>query len=789
MHDGRRLFLLVSDSAAARLRDESGCRALRDGSVEFVSWDALRDWSLIDADIQTSPEAIAPLLAAIASGTPSLFVAVCVAREAGEVARYYEEVARVSRWLERRMQADRLPAPTVAQIVVAERGLDATDEAALTAAAGAACCAADEAALPPANESDSSAAQELRALFPRGTPVYLMAGASRVDRSGVAWASRDVWPIAVGTLLGSLHARPSRSPGLRAWRTIAVDSRNSSVEDIDAEAAAMVNEALAFSDQDDGRRVVSAFPHRPLPAPSDRVADQPIPGHCEHVGGDPDTDRPSLPEFCEIRPTASYEPGHGLDCGAYAHTEDRLDSEPKSRWAARWRARGATFVADRTSRLKAATITLSGPRSPVSTVWSNIQQSPRLLRWYASGGFFRPPDVGEFELLTTQMRRWRGIARQDELAVESHGCALAEARELDLARAHYMGLPGRLVCALCAAGFATAAFCVPAQALGAGVVIAAALCAGAAAGLTAAVLVYLELAAGARSRKSAERASCSAEREISETFAKRLTLGADGELMQRSLAWLQNAARVREAAKRVLDLRQAAIGRLRSGGLTSRDAETLQRLKAFREASTVLMDGGVEASTIASLVRQANPTIISEQADRLELDWRNALEALDPSCVGGIAKHEFVPRLERILGSARDSLRDTLLDECERAGLSSWIRASKNDFAGRFGRGTDFGALSVSTLRARGHDLQRVTHVICAHESAADLISDAVRECAQGTLRPVITYARTDAWSAYALVIDEIAIHFPIRSEVGELTTRFLEGVRNDRVRGERGAP
>ncbi len=160
MHDGRRLFLLVSDSAAARLRDESGCRALRDGSVEFVSWDALRDWSLIDADIQTSPEAIAPLLAAIASGTPSLFVAVCVAREAGEVARYYEEVARVSRWLERRMQADRLPAPTVAQIVVAERGLDAADEAALTAAAGAAFCAADEAALPPADETDSSAAQD-----------------------------------------------------------------------------------------------------------------------------------------------------------------------------------------------------------------------------------------------------------------------------------------------------------------------------------------------------------------------------------------------------------------------------------------------------------------------------------------------------------------------------------------------------------------------------------------------------------------------------------------------------
>jgi hypothetical protein len=766
MSSAPRLILLASDLATARLRDESGCRALRrGGDVLSVSIDSLR--STAGGEASAGIDRFAPLLQSSSSQPRPPLVALCIAEHPGAFARYCESCERLANQLLQCLQSDRVPVPTRACVVVAPSGLNTEDRRWL-------------AQLTDPRPSISLAPETgaLRHLFPHRMPVYLMAGVSRVDARGRAWDSALAWPVAVGRLLGSLAVMPERSPGLRAWRAIALDSRSASVDALDVEALALVNEALGSttSDLSSARRWTDLS--APLKPPSDRIPHAPSPVHAEDRLIDTEETRPVLPDFSAIAPADSQmvSPMTSHSGGASAHTRDRLEHGPRSLWAARRAERGRAFMADRTARLLNAAQTLSGPKGVISTVWSRIHHTAFQLRWFAGGGFFQTDPSGEFERLSTQMRRWGEIATADRAAESATIHAKIEAFELDFARSYFLSIYWRMLCALAASLFATAAFCVPASAWGGRFVMILALAAGGAAAVTTIVLAALEFAAGDRGRASVERASRSAEQSIAIAFERRLVLGADGELLQRSVAWLQSAARVRDAAQRLLALRDSAVARMSPGDLSSRDPDRVETLAEYRESTTISCESDASAEFLVRGLRKSYPHLVQEQAEELELDWRRMLLELDPGMVGGVNGRALVPMLEASLEQCRDVFRQRLLKATEESSSNGWLGKAAEPLAQAFGPTTDFCGLSVPTMKARGNPLQRVTLVIAPTDRAVREISKVITDCSQGSTRPIASLNRIDGWSGYALVIDEISVRIDQRPS-SDSTLRLLEGI------------
>jgi hypothetical protein len=398
------------------------------------------------------------------------------------------------------------------------------------------------------------------------------------------------------------------------------------------------------------------------------------------------------------------------------------------------------------------------------------------LRWFASGGFFQTQSDDEFERISKQMRRWEDVATADREAETAMRNAQVEAFELDQARTYFLSIHWRFACALIASLFVTAVCTVPASASGDWSVLLLALVAGAAAAVTTLIIAVLELRGGGRGTASAERTSRAAELRIAIAFEKRLELGADGELLQRSIAWLQSAARIRDAAQRLLALRERAVASMSPGDLSSRDPDRMQVLSEYRQATTVACESGAPAASLAGNLRKAYPQLVREQAEELESDWRRMLMELDPSIVGGINGRALVPMLEASLERCRDTFRQRLLDAAERSAAPGWFAQARESLARAFGPTTDLCGLSVSTMNARGNPLQRVTLVATARDTAARDISKVLADCSQGSAWPKACISRVDGWSGYALIIDEISVRIDPNPSRGS-TLRVLEGI------------
>ena len=778
----RRLILFATDAAAQRLRDESGCRALRDGTVSFVSLDVLgagitgsaplNRGQAFDAKPRMDEPAFREAVAVASSTTSTPIAALWIARAPGDVSAFLTMLRCVGQTLKQEMQEDRNPLPIASCVIVAPQGLNGADEAAINCLLNAKTFDLN------ATEFDA----ELAAAVPMRVPVYLMGGNSRVDANGHAWNSAHVWPIAVARLLGSISIEPRRTPGLRAWRGLAVDSREASVDALDAEALALLNEVLAPEGRHDdfissADILIHTEPHLP---PADRVNEDHCPQHYVDYLETSPNQRPRLDDFCELTPSDfDPEPSDSpppVHAGASQHTDDRLNAGLHSAWDALRDARGKVFVADRASRMREASYSFAGSRGIISEVWRHVHDSARNLRWYAAGGFFKTPGMTESQRLATQMLQWGKISSADAAAIAHSRCAKIEAAELDLARSHFISPMWRVTCALSAALFSTAAVSVPASMWGSGFVIAVALTAGVSSSLAMLVLLLMETRAGARGARSVDKANHRAEGRISDAFALRVRLGADGELLQRSTGWLQSAARIRDTAHRLLQLREKALGRMSPADESAHSAESKLALIDYRASTTVQGEFGAAPSVLSARLRANISDFVSAPREQFETAWRTMCRDIDPSEVGGISSAQFVPRIMSELEDIREHFRSTLVGETERAGATEWLRNSRKDIDRVFGPSTDLTGLSISTLRARGNDLVRVSHVFAPTQDAANSIATAISDSCFGSTCAVAYAARTDRWSGFALIVDEVTIRFPERTDAADVVTRFIEG-------------
>ena len=773
------IVVLSTDAVYARLRSVEGIRALGDSTQTMHgSLDGFLHGGSHDVAVLT-PE-LATLLASRESQGAKSIVAIWVATRPGDVTRFIDALRRIGTALGSALQEDRLPLPLSGCVIVAPAGCSEDDRANIERILRGH-------AIPDA-ESDA-----LYHVIPPRPTVFLMCGKTRVNSAGNSWSCDQAWPTAVGRLLASIALQPERVPGLRAWRAFALGRDLQEARALDIATLGMVRTILAADqetdDEEQGLPLRSSATDsrdrraskqkdddlRPLDPPRDRVNSDDCPRHALDTIGSSLPAHPALPSFWAIKPSddESCETARG---GASDATESRVDERSGNcGWLQRKQERGERFLEDRFQRVREALRTFIGPRSVVDRVWRRIHDSPTQLTWHANGGFFRFPANREVSLVAEQMMQWQRISALDREAAICADCARAQSTELDLARSHFLSLGWRITCVVCSALYAAAAIGIGAGLLGTGVTLAVGIGAGISAIATGALLLALELWKGRRGRRMLERTVQNAERARWDAFHARVELGAKGELIQRSTAWLQSAARVRETAFRLLALEQETLRTAASldGDLTA--GTTAELTLGYAECTTVRSESdGSLTPMIDAIRRDAN---LRHTDRRAEFDqwWEARLRELDPTGVGGIPAYVFRPVLTKKVTQLRDEIRALVLAKFEADNSASWCEGANAALLRLLGPSTDLPSLSVMTTRARGEDLERTSVAISPSPTIRAFLIDGAAKSILGTSTTVSVETPSEDWCGLGLFLDEVTIRFPETTD-GRMHDRFLEG-------------
>lgn len=748
------LVILSDRESIGRLRRDSGCRRLAPGSdARFVAiedvpdgdgtvpFDVRQDWSS-RLGIALGPAA-PPVVMVWRQGAPS----------SGASPRAMLE--RLRRFVDRAVQADRSFLHPAAVIAVFPDGIR------------------------PSHCDDLEALAEDHA-------VYLMSSQTRVLPSGVAHRSAEVWPVPVGRLIGSLMMEPRRQRGLRAWRALGVLGAGGEEDSLDVAASKLARQVISGIDEAGAGAPVSATTAEadvrpvPLDPPDDRVAVDGVPQHAADGERGAGARRPELPGWWELVPADGESPVRG---SARFEAESRLRVGPGSAWRRAFSRRGAAFVRDRFARAKLSAAAILGPHSAHSTAWARIHSSPAFVGWHAKGAFYRRPDGSMVEVMASQRLAWSRLREADDRAATATVRARLTAHELGVARSCSPSLLARTLCFLAAALFASSVVGVVAASFrGAdglkwSMITGAAACA---AGLASAgFLMYMEWRAGEAGRAVVESDIRRAEASISDTFHARLELGAAAELMQRRVAWLQSAARIRETADRlhvVMGMQERAHLRDEAGG-EAPGAHSLACLD-FRGATSTCLEPPITAESVVSALRKGSPLLVERERSDFLRWWRDCLRRLDPSFAGGIVSTEFGRAYAERLASITAVMRAALRDELGRIPHAAWSGTRAAGLARSFGTGDDVPGLSCVTHRAKGLERHRVVWVLAPTEGAGRAISDALRQALHGDVAPMVVASDTDGWGGLLLVVDELTVSLD-RDSIGvDGGVRVMEGRR-----------
>lgn len=755
------LIILSDRESIGRLRRDSGCRRLgADSEVEFVSVDEIPG---ADASVPFEDRQVwaARLGAALGPDAPPV---VTVWRDGvpGSGHSPSAMLERLRTFIERNLQADRALLRPAAVVAVFPGGIS-----------------------PQAAESLGSLSSS--------HAVYLMNSHTRLLADGPAWRAEDVWPVAVGRLLGSLRASPRRQTGLRAWRALAVLGADGEDDSLEAAASKLARQVISGVDDE---RVVDplrsssppADSAHPLEPPDDRVSVDRVPQFAADLGGNPSQRRPELPPWWELAPVEGGMPTRG---SARFESDGRLDLRPGSRWRAAFARRGVLFVRERFARARAAALSILGPGSVHARAWERIHRHPAFVPWHATGAFFRRPGGRSIEAIASQRLAWSRLREADDRAAAAAVRARATAHELDEARSCSPSLLVRSLCLMAATLFASSVVGVVIVSAGRtrglaelqwSVITGLAACAG---GLAAAgVLLYMEWRTGQSGRNVVESNIRQAETAIADAFHARMTLGAEGELLQRRTAWLQSAARVRETADRlqvVMGIQERAYLR-EEGNRGSPGAQSTACLE-FRRAMSASLVPPVTGEAVVMSLRSRDPDLIARERDDFLGWWRECLRNLDPAFGGGIVASAFSAAYARRLSAISDKLRAELRRELEAMPDAAWSGFEGTGVRHAFGASDDVPGLSCVTHRARGMERHRVVFVHAPTEGAARSVGEGLARALHGDCSPFLMRTDTDGWGGLVMVVDELSVSLAASERGVDGGVLVLEGRSRERER------
>lgn len=746
-----------------RLRRDGGCRALADSAI-------VGHLPLLDnpenppSSIGWNPDELAAVYEQASARNRSAVVAICEAEHEGDLVRFVRRLDALGRWLADRLQHDRTPFPLAACVIAAHGPIAGDDREALETLLSAAKTGGEQTSDP------ESPTFGLSVIVPTAIPVYAMVHRTRLDHESRGWSCQDIWPAAVARLLASIWIEPRRTAGLRAWRSVSVNYTEGDARALEREVIEIVREAVDSVDDDADAPRLAATDDRMKPEspPSERVDDGGSPRHRLDKHGSSRGPHEPVPGFWAIEPI--FEGGAG---GGEAHCKSRLDTAPETPWRSRFFERGRRFIGDRFKRAVEVFRSSSGPRSVLRRVWRGIHDRHDHLRWYADGGFFTIAGRRELESLSKQVYEWQEIRQLDADRDQAIACASAEARELDRARSHFVGIAWRVACAASSGLFAAAivgsvtAMLEPKWTLYTGIG------AGVAAASTGLLLLITEAAAGARGRNRLEREAGGAESAISRSYAARLELSATGELLHRSTAWIQNCARVRDAAKRLLSLWKISLEHASGIGI-ARSVGAGAPIRSWSASSMVEVAAGLSFDDAARACREEQPDLLPDLRDGFESFWSESMRQVDPHEVGDVVARRFGKSLEAQLRTMRDDVRGKVVAVVERWVGDGWIAQVGDRVVEVFGPGTEFAGLSVSTRKASGADLRRIIRAHASNERVCGRLGDSLRIATLDGSAVSQVMGDLEPWGCVGLAIEEIEVSLPLdrRRPVGV----FIEG-------------
>jgi hypothetical protein len=768
------MLVLAEDPAMERLRREGGCRAVAEPSL-------VGHLPLVAEPRNPGNGRLAEELAEAferASGRRDLpVVALCEVAVEGDLARFVERLETLGSWLIDRLQHDRTPFPLTACIVVAHGPIAHRDREALESLQARIADTTMNA------EVEDGRTSGLAVVVPTAIPIYVAAHRTRLDHESRSWACGEVWPPSVARLLASIEREPRRTSGLRAWRSIAVTYAAASARELEREVVELVREAVDGGD-DESSPVSASDPFdrlEPERPPHDRIDDGGNPRHRLDQGGTSTGAHPPVPEFWALEPTSGEEaPG-----GASRHADARLDLSPSSPWRRRFAERGGRFVRDRFTEVRSVLRVSSGPRSVLHRVWRTVHHRHRSLRWFADGGFFDLSDRRELERLSSQLRAWERIRDTDASRDRKISCAAAEAIELDRARSHFVGIGWRIACATSVGLFVSAIVGAATSMLEPRWTLYTGIGTGVFASLTGLVLLLTELWAGGRGRRRLERGVADAEAMVATAYKDRVELAADGELLNRSTAWIQNCARIRDVAGRLLRIQGMALaGASRMGRLRSPPPGSA--VARWMTATMVEIAPDISFEDASRRLREERPDRVLELRSAFEDHWERSLRQFDPTEVGDIVDRRFRPVLEDHLDRMRDEVRADLVAWVDRWVGEEWADEAGDRLAHAFGSGTEFAGLSVPTRRASGVDLRRVIRTHSASASVGERLAAAIRAAALGSAEVCVGGGDLEPWGCVGLAVEEIDVSLPVDRR--RPVDVFLEGPQPPEILGPSGS-
>lgn len=733
-----------------RLRRDGGCRAVAEDSV-------VGHLPLVDDPRRPGggrdPDEIAETYerASGRRGTP--LVALCEVVEDGDLAKFVRRLESLGAWLLERLQPDRTPVPMCACVVACHGPIGADDRDALETLT----MRIREPGL--ALDPETGGVAPIAAIIPASIPIYVAAHRTRLDHDSRSWGCGEIWPASVARLLASIEREPRRTPGLRAWRSIAITYAAASARELEREVIEIVRESLATGgDGDEGSASSDPFersePERP---PHERVDDGGNPRHRLDGHGQSASGHPPVPGFWMLEPALGTEAPGGAD----RHATVRLDVARGTPWRTRFSERGRRFMNERFTEVRSILRVSSGPRSILHRVWRSIHARHRLLRWFADGGFFDISERRELDHLSTQLVAWERIRDRDAERDRSIACSRAEAAELDRARSHFVGIGWRFAAATSVGLFVSAivgsatAMLEPKWTLYTGIG------SGVFAAATGIALLLTELFAGRRGRRRLERRVADAEAAVAVAYADRVRLAADGELLNRSTAWIQNCARVRDVAGRLLRIREIAIGGASRVGRL-REPPPGSAIARWIAASTVEVAPGVSFDAASRRLREERPELVADLGSGFDDHWSDSMREFDPTEVGDLVDRRFRPRLERQLDRMRDEVRRDLVACVDAWVGEEWADEAGDRLAATFGTGTEFAGLSVTTNRASGVELRRVVRTHSASTRINARLGEAVRRATLDGTEVSVHEGDLEPWGCIGLAIEEIDVSLPI---------------------------
>jgi hypothetical protein len=739
MPDGPTLVVAATAPVWDRLRRGSGARALLLAEDAGVDAGDIR-WLPLDPPESDADATWAERLKCVAATPAAPIVLLWHAPGPGGAEDFARSCEELGHRMSSLLQRDRMPPPVAAVVYVAERGLGETDALVLEAFADA--------------RRHRVAPPGLAELIgPQGRSVYVMSGSLRVDREGRPWPVQDAWPVEVARLLALIEASPDRPRGIRAWRSIAFNPTRFDFQAVEVEAFRIAREIIGSPD---GTTVVQEGQGLQLErerVPETQVSVDSSPRHCDDSERNPSA-WPELGSWWELPHRDSVR-----------SVDRRTDTSGSRRgrrsdWYDRFDERGRRFINDRERMSLRSLEETMGATSVQLRLWQQVHADPDVLAWVASGQFYVAPEADPSEI-TEGMRAWQRLGTLDRAAHEARSRALIEARELDTARSHFLGLGWRAMAAAAGAVFIAAVFGSMFRDAGPRWILGAA-----AAGFTgsivaAGIMVWLEIRAGARGRFAVESTARSAESAIAEGFLKRMQHGAAGELSGRQRHWLQCAAKVRESAVRLLALRREAESAALQLAATRPDAAD-GGSGAYAAASSLASDrDALPSDMLRAALLKSNPHAIAVRRSEFLAWWSEELRHEDPLVIGAVRSRIFGPRLKARLARLVEEVRGQLMESIPGMALGDGsVDESARELSRRFGAPGDLLGLGAATDRARGRDSRRTVSVLGSLRPVNEAIGRRLGDHVGNGLRVLPTEASVERWGAFGLTIDEVAVGF-----------------------------